>query len=76
MRPSLGGRALLGGPKYGLVEILQNGACKKKIKNNFDQQFSELSKNSIHSCAEFGTMIAKSLKKNLVTKIECQVLTF
>ena len=39
------------------------GHARKKIKNNFDQQFSELSKNSIHSFAEFGTMIAKSLKK-------------
>ena len=75
--PLLGGRALLGGPEYGLVEILQNGACQKKIKNHFIPQFfelsknslysypqfSELSRNSLNSCAEFCTMVAKSLEK-------------
>ena len=46
MRPLLGGRALLGGPKYGLVEILQNGACQKNIKNLFDPWCSQLYKDS------------------------------
>ena len=87
--PLLGGRALLGGSEYGLVEILQNGACQKKIKNHFIPQFSELSKNSLYSypqfseisknslysCAELCTMVAKSLEKNLVTKIRFQILT-
>ena len=70
-----GGRALLGGPEYGLMEILQNGACQKKIKNHFIPQFSELSKNSLYSCVELCTMVAKSLEKNLVTKIRFQILT-
>ena len=87
--PLLGGRALLGGPEYGLVEILQNGACQKKIKNHFIPQFSELSKNSLYSypqfseisknslysCTELCTMVAKSLEKNLVTIIRFQILT-
>ena len=33
--PLQGDRALLGGSEYALVEILQNGACQKNIKNLF-----------------------------------------
>ena len=44
--PSQGDKALLGGSEYGLVEILQNGACQKNIKNLFDPWCSQLYKDS------------------------------
>ena len=46
MGPLQGDRALLGGSEYGLVEILQNGACQKNIKNLFDPWCSQLYKDS------------------------------
>jgi len=36
MRPLQGNRALLGGPEFGLGEILANGAGQKKIKKSND----------------------------------------
>ena len=46
MGPSQGDRALLGGSEYRLVEILQNGAYQKNIKNLFDPWCSQLYKDS------------------------------
>ena len=70
MGPSQGDRALLGGSEYGLVEILQNGACQQNIKNLFDTWCSQLYKDSSQLC--YDPALYSLLEKLWITWIVVQ----